>query len=110
MGILARIWRKIEGVAFDTRQIQLARAELRTHFIVEGRELPEGLELIEASYPGMAQPGDTVSGYVGGQLEVWQAQRDGRTGVRWRRSEGFWTSALVGELCAATGHVVTVGA
>lgn len=109
MAILARIRRRLEDLAINTRQIALARAELRTHFVVDGRELPDGLDLIETRYPGMAQPGDTVSGCVGGRLEVWQARRDGRTGVRWRRCEGVWTPALVDELRSATSHVVTVG-
>lgn len=55
-----------------------------THFAVEGCSVVEGLALIEATYPGISQPGDTADGVLRRRRVLLGAHRHGRDGVAWR--------------------------
>jgi hypothetical protein len=105
----------LERLRARLRDLALANSgkiadELRTHFVIEGDDLANGLATIEVAYPGVAQPGDTASGVVAGRRELWGARRDGKTRVRWVSLRAPWSDADELELRAATPHVLTIAA
>lgn len=79
-----------------------------TLFVVVGRPLAEGLNDVEAVYPGIMQPGDTAFGMHEGRPVIMEAHRENRWSTLWRIAVDPATAADVDAARARARDVLTI--